>query len=357
MNYKQSYIKEIIEWKVFDEERVEKCSDSFIKDKDFQENATFLLYEKNEENQKTEEISTEKSDLNEENDFMDFTKEMEKEMEMEMEKEMEKEMENEKEMEMEMEKSIETKKGKGKGKGKKDLKTEKKIPIMDLTGDESIETKKRKGKKNLKTEINVMDLTGDENVETKKGKGKEKITYDVMCHDLPIDFSKLDGYLNDAIITAFGEIIMKEENDPQIAFISSTTFNSIRLNYVQKKLPSKVRKVISVINPGFHWFCLAIDLDTKKVSILDSIRKEVSVYNEDIKILQNYVCSPKTTLSLPNARQLQSIPQQTDGHSCGVYTCYFLECLITKKPVKQNFNCPEYRIYIKNKILEHADKD
>ena len=225
------------------------------------------------------------------------------------------------------------------------------VQILEDKGNESEENDQKTETKAQETQKEIKD---EKLMPTNKKRKIESET--IMVTDLEVNIGRLfeEEMLNDAIINTFAEIILEEEKNTQIEYITSWKFSTMSKNLQVKKGKGKTRVIAAINEPAKneeevgHWYALAADLNLGQIFIFDSIRKNNSYYEANIGIMKKYL---KTNLTLScNDRWWASIPQQTDSFNCGAFLCYFIYCFLKKIQINKGIAIQDFKKGIYNTI-------
>lgn len=104
--------------------------------------------------------------------------------------------------------------------------------------------------------------------------------------------------------------------------LRNSTYQARRLLSLDSSIQSGNISVIDVpVNPGNHWACIRLNLDTHTVAYMDSLNPSATPSVEMLDLLTWYLDSilPSSAPHTFSSATLPfSMPRQRDGHSCGV---------------------------------------
>ena len=158
-----------------------------------------------------------------------------------------------------------------------------------------------------------------------------------------IDFKSLSGrnYLNDAIINQYlGLVELRNSKDPGMpSLYTFSTFLYLKLdkfgleegmrqtgNWVQKDLREK-ELVMFPVHKSDHWTLVVVDMRTRTVHYLDSIRgsRRTSAAPRLIKGYMEAYCKAAGEAMTFKVKIRDDAPVQTNGVDCGVFVCQCAE--------------------------------
>ncbi|KAM3130750.1 hypothetical protein pb186bvf_017164 [Paramecium bursaria] len=103
------------------------------------------------------------------------------------------------------------------------------------------------------------------------------------------------------------------------------------LNFVKPIILELYSKFYFLINQGYHFFLVELDLSQKILSLYDPLYYRSHYFLQKIKcIIQKIISKYDIYIDL-KIQQLIPYPRQQDGVNCGIYTLYYLNELIQDK--------------------------
>lgn len=165
------------------------------------------------------------------------------------------------------------------------------------------------------------------------------------------DFYSLfpNNWLNSNIINFYADLLKNKE----ILILNTCFYEVLKAKGIEgvfrinNKLNKKYKGILLPINVPTHWLLVYINLETKTINLFDSLGH---YYYRLLRNINHWISTvTETDFSVYYMKDIQ---RQRDGHSCGVFVCYYMYCLVYKKDLyRVRFDPRLYRICLLHEVI------